>query len=157
METDSGSESSNFIEEDTEESSTEGSSSDYDTDSDIDLENSGYDIAIYPDDADENNSVWTLLVLNESGDIDFQFDGSECGTKHIGNAKKPIYIFYLMFKPVLWRILVEETNRYAKTHNTSNWKDVMTAEMKGFLSVIFSMGLIKRNKLNDYWKTKYES
>ena len=44
METDSGSESSDFIEENTEESSTEGSSSDYDTDSDIDLENSGYDI-----------------------------------------------------------------------------------------------------------------
>ena len=126
METDSGSESSDFIEEDTEESSTEGSSSDYDTDSDIDLENSGYDIAINPvnqapptdDDADENDSIWTLLVLNESGDFDFQFDGSECGAKHTGNAKKPIYFFNLMFKPVLRRILVEETNQYAKTHNT---------------------------------------
>ena len=41
METDSGSQSSDFIEEDTEELSTEGSSSDYDTDSYIDLENSG--------------------------------------------------------------------------------------------------------------------
>ena len=59
-------------------------------------------------------------MLNESGDFDFQFSGSECGTKHIGNAKKPIDFFYLMFKPVLWRILVEETNQYAKTHNTSN-------------------------------------
>ena len=98
METDSRSESSDFIEEDNEESSTEGSSSDYDTDSDIDLENSGYDIATNPvnqalptdDDADENDSAWTLLVLNESRHFDFQFDGSECGTKHIGNAKKPI-------------------------------------------------------------------
>ena len=79
METDSRSESSDFIEEDTEESSTEGSSSDYDTDSDIDLENSGYDIAINPvnqapptnDDADENDSTWTLLVLYESGDFIF--------------------------------------------------------------------------------------
>ena len=79
METDSRSESSDFIEEDTEESSTEGSSSDYDTDSDIDLENSGYDIAINPvnqapptnDDADENDSAWTLLVLYESGDFIF--------------------------------------------------------------------------------------
>ena len=66
-ETDIGSESSDFIEEDTEESSTEGSSSDHDTDSDIDLENSGHDIAINlvnqvppTDDADENGSVWTL-------------------------------------------------------------------------------------------------
>ena len=79
METDSRSESSDFIEEDTEESSTEGSSSDYDTDSDIDLENSGCDIAINPvyqapptnDDADENDSAWTLLVLYESGDFIF--------------------------------------------------------------------------------------
>ena len=47
METDNGSESSDFIEKDTEEPST-GSSSDYDTDSDIDLENSGYDIPINP-------------------------------------------------------------------------------------------------------------
>ena len=65
METDSRSESSDFIEEDTEELSPEESSSDYDTDSDIDLENSGYDIAINPvnqapptnDDADENDSA----------------------------------------------------------------------------------------------------
>ena len=71
METDSGSESSNFIEEDTEGSSTEGSSSDYDADSNIDLENSGYDIVINPvnqapltDDIDENDSVWTLFVLD---------------------------------------------------------------------------------------------
>ena len=64
---------------------------------------------------------------------------------------------YLIFKLVLWRILVQETNRYANTHNTSDWKDVKTAEMKGFLSVIFNMGLIKRNKLNDYWRIKYES
>ena len=77
METSSGSESSEFIVEDTEESSTEGSSSDYDTDSDIDLENSGYDIAINPvnqapptDDVGKNDSVRTLLVLNESGDFE---------------------------------------------------------------------------------------
>ena len=62
-----------------------------------------------------------------------------------------------MFTPVLWIILIQETNRYAKTHNTSSWKDVTTAEMKAFLSVMFNMGLMKRNKLNDHWKTKYES
>ena len=63
METDSGSESSDFIEEDTEESSTR-ICSDYDTDSDTDLENSGYVVAINPvnqasptDDADENDYV----------------------------------------------------------------------------------------------------
>ena len=109
MKTDSGSESSDFVAENTEESSTEGCSSYYGTNSDIDFENSGYDIAaINPvnqapptDDADKNDFVWTFLVLNESGDFDFQFDASECGTKHIGNAKKPIDFFYSMFKPVL--------------------------------------------------------
>ena len=137
METDSRSESSGFIEEATEESSTEGSSSDYDTDSDIDLENSGYNITINPvnqaeptdDDADENDSVGPTNWFN---------------------------VFYLMLQLVLWRILVEETNRYVKIHNTSNWKDVTTIEMKGFLSGMFNTGLIKK-KLNDYWKTKYES
>ena len=48
---------------------------------------------IRTDDADENDSAWTLLVLNGSRDFDFQFDGSEYGTKHIGNAKKPIDFF----------------------------------------------------------------
>ena len=62
-----------------------------------------------------------------------------------------------MLKPVFWRILVEETNRYAKTPNTSQWKDVTTSEMKVFLSVMFNMSLIKRNKLNDYWRIKHES
>ena len=91
MKTDSRSESSGFAEEDTEESSTEGPSSDYATDSDFDLENFSYDIAINPvnqapptsDDADENDSAWTLLVLNQSGDFDCQINCSECGTKHI--------------------------------------------------------------------------
>ena len=48
------------------------SSSDFDSDSDIDLENSGYDIATNPvnqapptDDEDKNNPACTLLVLNE--------------------------------------------------------------------------------------------
>ena len=93
METDSGSKSSDFIEENTEESPTERCSSNYDTYSGIDLGNSGYEIAINPvnkalpfDDADENNFVWTLLVLNEPGDFDF--DGSEGGTKYIGNCKE---------------------------------------------------------------------
>ena len=45
-------------------------------------------------------------MLNESGDFDFQFDGSECGTKNTGNAKKPRDFFYLTFKPVWWIILV---------------------------------------------------
>ena len=101
IETDSGRESSEFIEKDTRKSWREGSSSDYDTDSDIDSENSGYDIAINPvnrapptdADADENDSAWTLFVLNESGDFNFQFNGSECGTKHIGNVKRPIDFF----------------------------------------------------------------
>ena len=98
-ETDSGRESIDFIEKDIEESSTDGSSSDYDTDSDTDLENSDNDIAMNPvnqapptDNTDKNDSVWTLLVLNESGDFDFQFDDSECGTEHIGNAKKNFLI-----------------------------------------------------------------
>ena len=96
-------------------------------------------------------------MLNELGYFHFQFDCSECGTKDIGSANKPIIFFYLMFKSVLWRILVKKTNRYAKTHNTSNWEDVTTAEMKGFFSVMFSMGLIKRNELIDFCKIKYES
>ena len=65
-ETDGRSESSDFIEEDTEESSTEGSSFNYDTDSDIDLENSNYDIAINSvsqarptDHTDENDPDWS--------------------------------------------------------------------------------------------------
>ena len=35
-----------------------------------------------------------------------------------------------MFNSVLWRVLVEKTNRYAKTHNISNWEDVTTAEKR---------------------------
>ena len=65
------------------------------------------------------------------------------------NAKKPTEFFYLMFKPVLCRILVEEAIQYTKPYNRSNWKDYTTAEMKGFLFVMFNMGLIKRNKLNE--------
>ena len=97
METDSRSESSGFIEDDTEESSTEGSSSDYDTDSDIDLENSGYNITINPvnqaqptdDDAGANDSAGTTNWFN---------------------------VFYLMLKLVLWRI--GKLNMKVKVHHS---------------------------------------
>ena len=59
-----------------------------------------------------------------------------------------------MFKPVLWRMLVEKTNWYLKRCKNSKWKEFPTAEMKGFLSATLNIGLIKRNMLNDYWVWK---
>ena len=42
---------------------------------------------------------------------------------------------------------MENTNKYAKSVPTKKWKDVNVKIMKGFMAVVFDMGLIKKNLL----------
>lgn len=104
---------------------------------------------------DEDDSLYTLLVLNDSGDFNFNLMVQNVAQAIQAMQRNQISFFLnFMFKSVQWRIVVEERNWNIKRCNISNWKDVTTAEMKGFLSAMFNMGWIKRNALNDYqlWK-----
>ena len=72
-----------------------------------------------------------VLIMIQIQILRFQFDVSKCATKHswltIGNAKRPIDIFSLMFKSVLWIILGRSRMLEPiceNSSNTSNWLHV---------------------------------
>ena len=46
------------------------------------------------------------------------------------------------------------TNKYARSNNVYGWKDVTRRTMYGFMSIVFNMGLIKKNQIYDYRSTR---
>ena len=51
-------------------------------------------------------------------------------------------------------LVVENTNKYAKSVPIKKWKDVNVKTIKGFMVVVFNMGLVTKNELTDYWSTR---
>ncbi|CAC5420426.1 unnamed protein product [Mytilus coruscus] len=84
---------------------------------------------------------------------------------------KPIDYFLLFLTLDFLRHIVRETNRYAQDFITSRQRirrfsrlhsgfkvgAVTLAEMKGFISVILNMGLIRKPSITEYWNTKFPS
>ncbi|CAG2213849.1 unnamed protein product [Mytilus edulis] len=84
---------------------------------------------------------------------------------------KPIDYFLLFLTLDFLRHIVRETNRYAQDFITSrqrirrfsrlhSWFKVGAVtldEMKGFISVILNMGLIRKPSITEYWNTKFQS
>ena len=131
----------------------DGDSSD---DEQIDFDKSMYEIATLPvEDAPDLTNIdapWISVTEPEKGDFNVDFDSSISGTKHIyDNCKVPRDFFDLMFTPRLWDMLVQNTNKYGR--NLNKWKDVRVKTMYGFMAMVFNMGLIRKNRLHDYWST----
>lgn len=72
----------------------------------------------------------------------------------------PNGIFSHIFTEELWTRLVCETNRYAKqkrattTSPRSTWSPVTMAEMKTFVGLCLSMGVLQLPSRRDYWRQK---
>ncbi|KAL0819660.1 hypothetical protein ABMA28_007728 [Loxostege sticticalis] len=86
------------------------------------------------------------------------------GSLNIGPAETPIDFFKLLFNVTFMTILVDSINSHAlrltlehspeHMHSRiSNWKDTNVEELYVFLGLLFHMGHIKLNRINDYWKT----
>ena len=65
---------------------------------------------------------------------------------------RAIDIFQLFFTNEVWELLVEMTNKYAKSKVTQGWKETDVAEMKAFFGLILAMGLLRLPKMKDYWQ-----
>ena len=65
---------------------------------------------------------------------------------NINSCNKPIDFFYLLYSEQLCNLIVTNTNKYARDQNLSHWQDVNVKTMKGFMAIIFNMGLIKKMK-----------
>lgn len=76
-------------------------------------------------------------------------------------GNNPIDYFNLLFDDNLFKLLVNETNRYAvhifltgsgsSTSRINEWKDTNIQEMKIFIGLLFHTRTIRMNRLQDYW------
>ena len=112
------------------ESVYESSDAEYDSDSSvshgfssenkIDFDDSSHYIATNPvtqapDQGKLAQTPWSQVTESENWHLDFQFDSSVSGTKDIQNCGKPIDFLHLLYSPYLWNLMVENTNKYAKS------------------------------------------
>lgn len=74
----------------------------------------------------------------------------------------PIDFFNLYFTDDFLQLVVRETNAFAEAlflrgaterSRITDWKELDLAELKIFLGIVFLMGIIKLNRINDYWNT----
>ena len=151
------------------ESAYESSHAEYDSDSsvlygissesEIDFDDLSRGIAInlfteVPDLGRLTQTPWSQVTESENGHLDFQFDSSVSSTKHMQNCDKPIDFFYLLYSPYLWNLILENTNKYAKSDHTKKWKDVNVKVMKSFMAVLFDIRFKRNNEFTDYWSTR---
>ena len=132
---------------------------DSDSDTEFDVNDSSYNVAVQPVDqapdlSDADIIPWSKVMEGENGHFEVDFDTTTSGTKHINSCNKPIDFFYLLYSKQLWNLVVTNTNKYARDQNLSHWEDVNFKTMKGFMAIIFNMGLIKKNEINDYWSAR---
>nr|XP_031842151.1 piggyBac transposable element-derived protein 4-like isoform X2 [Nomia melanderi] len=92
-----------------------------------------------------------------------QFIGKP-GLKKSVQEQTPFSYFSLFFTSTFLKLLVTETNAYAEIlflqeygerTRISDWKDTSVDEIKIFLGILFLMGLIRINRMNDCWKKHY--
>ena len=55
----------------------------------------------------------------------------------------------------MWDMMAINTNLFANKNNLKKWENVNKKTMKGFMAVIFMMGLIKKKEINDYWSKRF--
>ncbi|XP_023230191.1 piggyBac transposable element-derived protein 4-like [Centruroides sculpturatus] len=112
---------------------------------------------------DELEDEVYLEVLPPEQSLPTPFPFKElCGPKHMPPSDShPVEYFNLFFTFTLLSLMVTETNRYAKQvingmgknvpKYLKTWKPVTIKDIKGFLAIVFAMGIDKRPKISDYW------
>ncbi|XP_059062765.1 piggyBac transposable element-derived protein 4-like [Achroia grisella] len=65
----------------------------------------------------------------------------------------PLSIFERLFPDELMVIIVEQTNRYARQKNSTNWKPVTLQDIKAYLGVLILMGLNPLPDMELYWSS----
>ncbi|CAA9995514.1 unnamed protein product [Nesidiocoris tenuis] len=70
------------------------------------------------------------------------------------SVKKPIEFVKALFTDYFLDLIVEGTNSYAlhmETSKTDSWKMLDVKELKHFIALLFGMGLVQMETLDDYW------
>ena len=78
-----------------------------------------------------------------------------CGEREL--RSRSIHFFSLFLTDDFWNLITMETNQYLASHELMpssrfhEWYDVTVPEMKAFLSLHLSMGLVHKSGIEDYW------
>ena len=76
-----------------------------------------------------------------------------------GSYLRAVDLFNLFFTDEVWDLLVLETNRFAAlnlshTPRARPWQDITKDEMKAFIGLLVTMGILRLPRLECYWKQK---
>ncbi|CAB3232799.1 unnamed protein product [Arctia plantaginis] len=124
-------------------------------------------------DSDDDNVIPTEIFVPSTSDgeclnwsdqtyliKDIDFEGNPMGLNVPPEATEPIHFFNLIMTDDLIQDIIEKTNRNASNilakslpgSRIQYWKNVTVSEFRVFLVLLFHMGTIKLNRIQDYWK-----
>jgi len=112
----------------------------------------------------QEGTEWCSVSSNyKPMDIPFTANTGILGSINLTSESQPIDFFEQFLNEDVVNCIVEETNKYAeqfmsshslsKRSRANSWCPVNNDEMKKFIGLIFSMGLVKKPKIEDYWTT----
>ena len=104
-----------------------------------------------------NGTLTRILMKVDASTWNARFTGEEKINMDM-DEKDPLSFLKLFNSDSFMEILVEQTNLYVERHmelrrnsRMKQWHPVTLAEMKVFLSVIISMGIVQKRDVPDYW------
>uniref|UniRef100_A0A1B6BYD3 PiggyBac transposable element-derived protein domain-containing protein n=1 Tax=Clastoptera arizonana TaxID=38151 RepID=A0A1B6BYD3_9HEMI len=84
------------------------------------------------------------------------------GLKQFPAGNQPIDYFNLLFKDNFYDLITQETNKFSKEifirphlprSRITEWRDLSTEELKKFIGLVLYMGIVKLNRVTEYWNT----
>lgn len=118
-------------------------------------------------------SPLTPLVVQTKNSTDWSFTEPQKISFHFNkipgllvnvNGTEPIDYFHLLATDDFYNDLCTKANAHAvellcqssgDKSRIASWKDITVDELKKFFGLLFHMGTIRVNRLNDYWKKHY--
>lgn len=82
--------------------------------------------------------------------------------KQFPAGNQPIDFFNLIFQDNFYDLIIRETNKFAEeiflrphSHRSriTEWRDLSKEELKKFIGLVFHMGIVKLNRVTEYWNT----
>jgi len=108
------------------------------------------------------NNTWTT---NETDLFNFTFVKQPGLLVSVPENGKPIDFFFMCFDEDFYELIARETNNYAESEflrvgvaersRISQWKPKDRDEIIAFIFLVIHTGIIKLNRLNDYWKNHH--
>ena len=105
--------------------------------------------------ADDEELVWSEILTPQT---ELPFDQRTGPVRNLPADKKAIDFFELFFTERLYRLIVRETNRYARQEQQHlgkdlQWRELSVKEFRTWLGLYFAMGLVQKQSISAYWET----